>query len=127
MSARGADISRYHETMSITEWSDGVLLVDLSPEPSISEDLQQLQKALDAAGAAKHVVLNFQEVSSLTSSNIAALLRIRKRVLQLKKRLFVCAVSDKVWTIFMTAGLDDVFETSTEVSTALASVQLGIE
>jgi hypothetical protein len=27
----------------------------------------------------------------------------------------------------MTAGLDDVFETSAEVSTALASVQLGIE
>ncbi|MCE9620446.1 MAG: STAS domain-containing protein [Planctomycetes bacterium] len=114
--------------MSITEWSEGVLLVDLSPEPSISEDLQQLQRTIDGPGVEpKHVVLNFQEVNGLTSSNIAALLRIRKRVLQLKRRLFVCAVSDKVWTIFMTAGLDDVFETSSEVSTALASVQMGIE
>jgi anti-anti-sigma regulatory factor len=55
------------------------------------------------------------------------MLRVRKRVLQQKRRLFICAVNDRVWSIFMTAGLDDVFETSAEVSTALASVQLGIE
>ena len=114
--------------MSITEWSEDVLLVDLFPEPLLSEDLQQLLLSIDGPGAAaKHVILDFQQVNGLTSSNIAAMLRLRKRVLQQKRRLFICAVSDRVWSIFMTAGLDDVFETSAEVSTALASVQLGIE
>ena len=114
--------------MSITEWSEDVLLVDLFPEPLLSEDLQQLLLAIDGPGAAaKHVILDFQQVNGLTSSNIAAMLRVRKRVLQQKRRLFICAVNDRVWSIFMTAGLDDVFETSVEVSTALASVQLGIE
>jgi len=114
--------------MSITEWSEDVLLLDLFPEPLLSEDLQQLLLALDGPGAAaKHVILDFQQVNGLTSSNIAAMLRVRKRVLQQKRRLFICAVNDRVWSVFMTAGLDDVFETSAEVSTALASVQLGIE
>ena len=114
--------------MSITEWSEDVLLVDLFPEPLLSEDLQQLILNIDGPGAAaKHVILDFQQVNGLTSSNIAALLRVRKRVLQQKRRLFICTVNDRVWSIFMTAGLDDVFETSAEVSTALASVQLGIE
>ncbi len=114
--------------MSITEWSDDVLLVDLLPEPALSDDLQQLLIAIGGVGVvAKHVILDFQQVNSLTSSNIASMLRIRKRVLQNKRRLFICAVNDRVWSIFMTAGLDDVFETSAEVSTALASVQLGIE
>ena len=114
--------------MSITEWSEDVLLVDLFPEPLLSEDLQQLLLAIDGPGAeAKHVILDFQQVNGLTTSNIAAMLRVRKRVPQQKRRLFICAVNDRVWSIFMTAGLDDVFETSAEVSTALASVQLGIE
>ena len=114
--------------MSITEWSEDVLLVDLFPEPLLSEDLQQLLLSIDGPGAAaKHVILDFQQVNVLTSSNSAAMLRVRKRVLQQKRRLFICAVNDRVWSIFMTAGLDDVFETSAEVSTALASVQLGIE
>ena len=114
--------------MSITEWSEDVLLVDLFPEPLLSEDLQQLLLSIDGPGAAaKHVILDFQQVNVLTSSNIAAMLRVRKRVLQQTRRLFICAVNDRVWSIFMTAGLDDVFETSAEVSTALASVQLGIE
>ncbi len=105
-----------------------MLLIDLFPEPLLSEDLQQLLLAIDGPGAeAKHVILDFQQVNGLTSSNIAAMLRVRKRVLQQKRRLFICAVNDRVWSIFMTAGLDDVFETSAEVSTALASVQLGIE
>jgi len=31
-----------------------------------------------------------------------------------------------VWAIFLTAGLDELFETSADVGTALAAVQLGI-
>jgi hypothetical protein len=33
--------------MSITEWSEDVLLVDLFPEPLLSEDLQQLLLSID--------------------------------------------------------------------------------
>ncbi|MFM7808092.1 MAG: hypothetical protein ACKPEA_09210, partial [Planctomycetota bacterium] len=42
-----------------------------------------------------------------------------------KRRLVAARVVDRIWAIFLTAGLDEMFETSSDVGTALASIQLG--
>jgi anti-anti-sigma factor len=113
--------------MPITDWSDDIALVDLSQEPQLSEDLTSLLASLDGPGAqARHVVLDMKEVRMLTSSNIANLLRLRKIQKLSKRRLIVARVSDRIWAVFLTAGLDEMFETSSDVGTALASIQLGI-
>jgi anti-anti-sigma regulatory factor len=113
--------------MPITEWSEDVLLVDLGAEPQLSDDLSTVQQMIDGPGAApKHVVLDLHEVHLLTSTNIAALLRLRKLQKLAKRRLIVARVPNRVWAIFLTAGLDELFETSSDVGTALAAVQLGI-
>ena len=113
--------------MPITDWSEDIALVDLGPEPQLSEDLTNLLNSLDGPGAQpRHVVLDMKAVRLLTSSNIAALLRLRKIQKLAKRRLVVARVPDRIWAVFLTAGLDEMFETSSDVSTALASVQLGI-
>jgi anti-anti-sigma factor len=113
--------------MPITEWSDDVLLVDLGSEPQLSDDLQATQSMLDGPGAEpRHLVLDMHDVHLLTSTNIAALLRLRKLQKLAKRRLIVARVPNRVWAIFLTAGLDELFETSSDVGTALAAVQLGI-
>jgi anti-anti-sigma regulatory factor len=113
--------------MPITEWSDDIALVDLGQEPQLSDDLGALIASLDGPGAqARHAVLDMREVRMLTSSNIASLLRLRKIQKLSKKRLVVARVSDRIWAVFLTAGLDEMFETSSDVGTALASIQLGI-
>ncbi|MFM7808949.1 MAG: STAS domain-containing protein [Planctomycetota bacterium] len=113
--------------MPITEWSDDVLLVDLGSEPQLSEDLSGTQQMVDGLGATpRHIVLDMHEVHMLTSTNIAALLRLRKMQKLAKRRLVVARVPNRVWAIFLTAGLEEMFETSSDVGTALAAVQLGI-
>ena len=113
--------------MAITEWSEDILLVDLGGEPQLSEDLSNLLAMLEGPGSQpRHVVLDMHQVGMLTSSNIASLMRLRKLQQLSKRRLVVARVRDRVWAIFLTAGLEDLFETCTDVGTALASVQLGI-
>jgi len=113
--------------MAITEWSEDILLVDLGPEPQLSEDLASLIATLDGPGAQpRHLVLDMHGVRMLTSSNIAAFMRIRKLQQLAHRRLVVCRIPDRIWAVFLTAGLDDLFEVAADVGTALASVQLGI-
>ena len=113
--------------MPITEWSEDIALVDLSGEPALSEDLAALLASLDGPGATpRHVVLDLHAVSLLTSSNIAALMRLRKIQQLSKRRMVLCRIKDRVWATFITAGLDELFEVAADVGTALASVQLGI-
>ena len=113
--------------MPITEWSDDILLVDLGAEPQLSDDLSALIAMLDGPGAEpRHVVLDLHEARALTSSNISSLLRVHKIQKMTKRRLVAARVPDRIWAGFLTAGLDKMFETSSDVGTALASVQLGI-
>jgi hypothetical protein len=133
--------------MPISEWSDRILIVELSDEPLFSEDMDALSQRLDhpaasqaagtrpgrapaghpapAAGTTPDIILNMKSVTFLNSSNIAQLLRLRKKVIAGQKRLRICAVADPVWSVLLITGLDKVFEFTSDVSTALASLQIG--
>ncbi len=113
--------------MAITAWSDDIALVNLGREPQLSEDFSTLLHSLDGPGATpRHVVLDLHDVHMLTSSNLAALMRLRKLQKLSKKRLVICRIPDRVWAVFLTAGLDEILETCADVGTALASIQIGI-
>ena len=109
--------------MAIQEWSDKIRVVQLNDDPQFSEDLTGLEEDLD--GKPTHVVLNFAAVGFINSSNVARLLRLRKKMLGLQKHMVLCEVSTQVWSIFLVTGLDKVFDFVKDVSTALAKVQLG--
>ena len=112
--------------MSIENWSEKILVVDLQSDPAFTDDLAVLIDQT-AERADRDVVLNFSGVGYVNSSNIAKLLKLRKQLISNKRRLVLCAIDMNVWGIFMVTGLDKVFEFADNVATALAGIQIAAQ
>lgn len=112
--------------MPINDWSDEITIAELSDEPTFSEDVAALMRRFEGDGPPTDLVLNLQGVTYLNSSNIAQLLRLRKKVTSVGRRMRICAVPDSVWGVMMVTGLDKIFEFTDDVATSLASLQLGL-
>ncbi len=110
--------------MPIQNWSDNVLLVELADDPQFTDDLVALLDAVQN-GSRMDVVLNFQNVGYLNSSNIAKILKLRKLVvINNHRKLRLCAISTHVWGVFLITGLDKIFEVYDDIASGLASLQL---
>ena len=109
--------------MSIESWSDSILKVDLQNDPAFTDDVVGL---LDQVEANKDVsvVLSFEGVHYVNSSNIAKLLKLRNKLISNQRKLVLCGISTNVWGLFLVTGLDKVFDFADSVATGLASVQL---
>lgn len=111
--------------MAIQEWSDTILIAELSDEPLFSEEfdglLNQFEESKDGI---KNIVIDLKSVTYLNSSNIAQLLRLRKMLAASKHRMRICSVNDTVWSVFLVTGLDKLFDFTDDISTALASLQI---
>ena len=111
--------------MPIEAWSDDITIAELGDEPAFSEDMASLMQRLDGMGdLAPDVVINLASVTYLNSSNIAQMLRLRKRLNTAGRNMRICSVEDQVWGVLMITGLDKIFEFTDDVTTALASLQL---
>ncbi len=112
--------------MPLTDWSDEILIAELADEPVFSDDLTAVMRRFETGQNAPDLVLDMKNVTYLNSTNIAQLLRVRKKVTSSGKRMKMCAVPDGVWGVLMVTGLDKLFDFTDDVSTSLASLQLGI-
>ena len=111
--------------MPINDWSESIVIVELSDEPAFSEDVDALMRRLERDKAATpDVIADLKAVTYLNSSNIAQLLMLRNRLKQRKARLRGCSVCDPVWSVILTTGLDRLITFTEDVSTALASLQI---
>ena len=108
--------------MGLQKWSDEITVVELSDSPQFADDMVSLLEQL--AGAPSDVVLNFAGVGFINSSDVAKLLRLRKKMMTLHRRLMLCDVTVQVHGIFKVTGLDKMFEFAGDIATALAAVQL---
>ena len=108
--------------MAIQNWSDEITVVELNDDPQFTEDLDGLMDSVESNPT--DVVLNFAAVGFINSSNVAKLLRIRKVMLAVDRRLVLCDVNAQVWGIFLVTGLDKIFEFTSDVAIALASLQM---
>jgi anti-anti-sigma factor len=108
------------------DWSEHISVSNLSDEPGLSEELAVLIERVMAAPArtARHVVLNFASVNYISSSHLAQMLRLRKRLADHGRQLVICAMSDQLWSVLMLTGLDRVFRHAPDTMTALATLQL---
>ncbi len=113
-------------SVSIENWSDSIVVADLQDDPVLTDDLTGLFDQLDKKPGVD-VVLDFAGVSYLNSSNIAKLLKVRKKLISDKRRLVICGIDTNVWGLFLVTGLDKVFEFADSVATGLAAVQIGVE
>jgi anti-anti-sigma factor len=110
--------------MPIENWSENVLLVELADDPQFTDDLAALVETVEKTGD-QDIVLNFQNVSFMNSSNIARLLKLRKmQVVTNRRSLKLCAISTHVWGMFLVTGLDKIFDVYDDVASGLASLQL---
>lgn len=110
--------------MPIENWSDNVLLVELSDDPQFTDDLNGLLETVEQRSDCD-IVLNFQDVTFLNSSNIAKLLKLRKMlVINNHRKLRLCAVNTHVWGVFLVTGLDKIFDLYDDVASGLASLQI---
>lgn len=111
--------------MPIQNWSENVLLVELADDPQFTDDLTALLETVES-DTEVDVVLNFQNVNFLNSSNIAKLLKLRKyQVVNNQRKLKLCAINTHVWGVFLVTGLDKIFEVYDDVASGLASLSLG--
>ena len=124
------------------DWSDNIVLAQLSDEPALSDELagliDQLTERANASGEGDaadpeatpddshvpSVVLDFSAVGYINSSNIAQLLQLRRVLEGAGKQLRLCAMTDEVWSVMMVTGLEKVFVTAPDTLTALAGLQL---
>ena len=109
--------------MAIQEWSEEITVCELADDPQFSDELDGVLERSETKPT--DIVLNFAAVGFINSSNISQLLRLRKHMLLGQRRLILCGVNTQVAGVFRVTGLDKVFEFTNDISTALASVQLG--
>ncbi len=110
--------------MSLQDWSDTIVVAELQDEPAFSDDLNILTERVEA-NPNLDVVLNFTAINYLNSSNLAAMLRLRKAVIVNNgRKLMVCSVNTHVWGLLLTTGLNKTFDFADDVSLALAGLQL---
>ena len=114
--------------MSLNEWSETIILAETGEEPTFSDNMSSLMTIVEDAEQGSRgmpdVVVNLSEVDYLNSSNIAQLLRLRKRLTASGARLRICSVRDQVWGVILVTGLDKLFEFHDATATAIASLQL---
>ena len=92
-----------------------------------TNDISYKRRAEPEAGSlgpTPNAVLNFASVSYLNSSHLAALLRLRKRISEGGKQMYLCALNDELSSVMRHTGLDRVFQIAPDTMTALASVQI---
>lgn len=109
--------------VSIASWSDNIFVVELQDDPGFTDDLNTLIDQLDTRKDVD-VVVDFTTVHYVNSSNIAKLLKLRKRLANNRRRLVLCGIDTGVWGLFLVTGLDKVFEFADNVSNGLAAIQL---
>lgn len=108
--------------MPLERWSDKVVVVRLADDPQLTEDLVALEHATQHAPLS--AVLDFDGVHFINSSNLAKLLKLRKKMTSDGTRLLLCSIRDQVWGALLVTGLDKLFTVSDDVSTALATLQI---
>ena len=110
--------------MSIENWSENIIVAELQDDPAFTDDLNALIEQLEHQ---TDVVLNLAGVNYVNSSNIAKLLKLRKRLISNRRKLVLCGIGNTVWGLFLVTGLDKVFEFADSVAMGLATVQIGAE
>jgi anti-anti-sigma factor len=110
--------------MPLQKWSEQIWIAQMSPEPGFSDEIDVLLKAHGDADPSPDVVIDLAGLQSLNSSNISQMLRVREKVSQTGSRTRIAGPSDAVWSVFLTTGLDKVFEFSQNTALALADLQV---
>ena len=108
--------------MGFQNWSDDIILVDLSREPRMRSELKTIVEIVRDRGDCD-VVVDFSSVDIMTSTSISGLLRLRKLLTDCGHRLIFCNEPAATRSVFSVVGLDEVFEFAEDKFAALATIK----
>jgi len=109
--------------MSLNQWNDDILILELLDEPDFSDDTDAiLAKLRVEESTMPHAVVDLQNVTKLNSSNLGAMIEIKKLLQTKNRRMIICNISDSIWSTMLATGLDQVFEFIENTAVALASL-----
>ena len=109
--------------MGIQDWSEDIILVDLTPEPEMADELKSVTGMVRDRGNCD-VVIDFSAVDIVTSSSLSKLLKLRKLLGDCGHRLVFCSVAAATRGIFTVTGLEGIFELADDKFIALAGLQM---
>jgi anti-anti-sigma factor len=109
--------------MAIQHWSDNIIVVDLPLEPEMADELETLVDMLSDLDHCS-VVIDFSNVSIVTSSSLSKLLELRKHLVDCSRRLIFCGIPPATRSVFTVTGLDQVFELADDKFAALATLEM---
>ena len=109
--------------MSIQNWNENIVLVDLPPEPEIVDELNAVIDIIRDRDNCD-VVIDFSTVDIVTSSSLSGLLKLRKLLADCGQRLVFCNVAAATKSIFLVTGINEIFEFVDDKFIALAGLQL---
>ena len=107
--------------MAIQDCSNGVIIVDLPSTFKTADEIKSVSEVVLYRGDCD-VILDFSDVSLITSSGLAALLKLRKLLDNCGHRLILCNVAAITKGVFKITGSDKIFEFIDDKSTALAKL-----
>ncbi len=111
--------------MSTQNWSEDIVLINLTKEPDMSNELQTLIGSA-RKNPDKDIVIDMSNIDIISSSSIAKLLKLRKLQKRNNQRLVISSVSTQTHKIFELTGLNSVFEFVEDKFIALAGLQLTV-
>ena len=112
--------------MTLNQWSEDVLILELQNEPDFSEATDSLiLKLKNSDILVPDVIIDLQQVSKLNSSNLGALIECKKLLAKKDRRMIICNINDGIWSTMLATGLDQVFTFIEDTTTALTSLMVG--
>jgi anti-anti-sigma regulatory factor len=108
--------------MSIRNWSEDVILVDLPRELARQGELQTVMGIVRDRGNCD-VVIDFSDVDIVGGACLTSLLEVRRLLNDCGRRLTLCSVAPATKGVFTIARLDHLFEFSEDRFSALVGLQ----
>lgn len=109
--------------MGIQHWSEDIILVELPSEPEMEDELLNVKEIILGRDECS-VVIDFECIKTITSSNLSSLMQLRKVLSDRKDRLIFCSVPASIKGVFDVTGLDGVFELADDKFLALATLDM---
>jgi len=108
--------------MELVHLSDSIVVLCLTTEPQVCEDLKRLNEKVSQR-CDFDVIVDFSRAEIITSSSISNLIILRNWLEGSGHRLILCNVRFATRCIFKTLGLDTFFEFAENRTTALAVLE----
>ena len=108
--------------MTVQNWSDNTILVELHREPQMSGELTTAIDIVSDRGDCD-VIVDFGKVDIITSPSLSKLLKLRKLLSDCGHRLVFCNVPEFTKSAFKITGLDGIFELADDRPAASTALQ----